>query len=262
MVRGRLQPGGTNRRIYARRELVQQYAAKRMLYPAEAAVLKRYRDDVAERAVLELGSGAGRLAAHLRPLTSRYVGVDISPHMVEYCRTLLPDLTFSVGDMNDLGEFPDGGFSTVFAIANLLDVVDHDDRLGVLRAVHRLLAPNGLFVFSSHNLNWSQMGEPPHLELSLRPLVLARRVVDHARARYQRARHRHLEKHTRDYAVVTDSGHDYTVLHYYVARKTQHHQLANHGFTLLDTLDPEGRILADTDDDCRWPSLVYVARRT
>lgn len=251
-----------NRRIYARPELVQQYAAKRMLYPAEAAVLKRYPDDVAERPVLELGCGAGRLAAHLRALTSRYVGIDISRHMVEYCHGLLPDLTFKVGDINDLGEFPDGGFSTVFAIANLIDVVDHDDRLAVLRAVHRLLAPNGLFVFSSHNLNWSQMGEPPRLELSLRPLVLARRVVNHARARYQRARHRHLEQHTPDYAVVTDSGHDYSVLHYYVARQTQRRQLANHGFTLLDTLDPDGRLLADTDDDRGWSSLVYVARRT
>jgi SAM-dependent methyltransferase len=259
--RHRPQPGEINRRIYERRELVQQYAAKRMLYPAEAAVLKRHLDDVAERAVLELGCGAGRLAAHLRPLTARYVGIDVSPHMVEYCRQLLPDLTFAVGDMNDLTEFPDGGFSTVFAIANLFDVVAHDDRLAVLRAVHRLLAPNGLLVFSSHNFNWSAMGEPPHLELSLRPFVLARRVVHHARARYQRARRKHLEQHTRDYAVVTDSGHDYTVLHYYVARLTQRRQLADVGFTLLDTLDPEGRLLTDTDDDRRWPSLVYVARR-
>jgi SAM-dependent methyltransferase len=253
--------GGINRGVYAKRELVQQYAAKRMLYPAEAAVLKRYRDDVAERRVLELGCGAGRLAAHLRPLTAHCVGIDISPHMVEYCQKLLPDLTFAVGDMNELTEFPDAGFSTVFAIANLLDVVDHDDRLDVLRAIHRLLAPNGLFVFSSHNLNWSQMGEPPHLELSLRPLVLARRVVDHARARYQRARHRHLEQHTRDYAVVTDSGHEYSVLHYYVGRQTQRRQLADLGFTLLDTLDPDGRLLSDTDDDRRWSSLMYVARR-
>jgi SAM-dependent methyltransferase len=250
-----------NREIYARPELVQQYAAKQMLYPAEAAVLERYLDDVAERPVLELGCGAGRLAAHLRPLTSNYVGIDISPHMVEYCRKLLPDFTFSVGDINDLTAFPGGRFSTVFAIANLLDVVDHDDRLGVLRGVHRLLAPNGLFVFSSHNFNWTEMGEPPHLELSLRPLVLARRVVDHARARYRRARRKHLEQHTRDYAVVTDAGHDYTVLHYYVGRQTQRHQLADAGFTLLDTLDPDGHLLADTADDRAWSSLVYVARR-
>jgi SAM-dependent methyltransferase len=259
--RPRVQPGEINRGLYARRALVRKYAAKRMLYPAEAAVLKRYLDDVAKRPVLELGCGAGRLAAHLQPLTSRYVGIDISPHMVEYCQSLLPDLTFAVHDMNDLGEFADDGFSTVFAIANVLDCVGHDDRLGVLRAVHRVLAPGGLFVFSSHNLSWSQMGEPPRLELSLRPHVLARRVVDHVLARFQRARHKHLEQRTRDYAVVTDSGHDFTVLHYYIARKTQGHQLADHGFTLLDTLDLDGGYLADTDDDRRWSSLVYVARR-
>lgn len=165
----------------------------------------------------------------------------------------------AVGDINDLGAFPDGRFSTVFAVANLLDVLGHDNRLGVLRAVHRILAPGGLFVFSSHNLNWSRMGEPPHLELTLRPLVLARRVFEHAFARFQRARRRNLEQHTRDYAVVTDSGHEYTVLHYYIARETQRQQLSDCDFTLVDTIDPEGRFVDDTDDDRAWSSL-YVAR--
>jgi SAM-dependent methyltransferase len=251
----------SNRRVYASPGLVAQYAAKRMLYPSEAAVLERYRDDVANQHVLELGCGAGRLATHLRPLTARYVGIDISPHMVEYCHGLLPDLTFAVADITNLAAFADGAFSTVFAIANLLDVVGHDDRLGVLRAVHRVLAPGGLFVFSSHNLRWSHMGEPPRLELSVRPLVLARRIVEHALARFRRARRRHLEQHTRDFAVVTDSGHEYTVLHYYIARATQRHQLADRGFTLLETIDPDGRSLADTDDDRGWSSLLYVARR-
>ncbi|HEY4244434.1 MAG TPA: class I SAM-dependent methyltransferase [Kofleriaceae bacterium] len=250
-----------NSRLYRRPELVRQYAQKTTLYPAEAAALARYADDIRGRAVLELGCGAGRLTAHVAPLASRYVGVDISPHMVSYCRARFEDLEFLVRDMREIRELPDGAFRAVFAIANLLDAIDHADRLRVLASIRRVLAPGGLLVFSSHNRAWEQLGAPPRLELSPHPLELLRRSADFARAHLRRRRARRLEQHTPDYAVVTDPGHDFGVLHYYIARATQTRQLAAHGFTLLDAFDGAGNPLTQHGDDRASPSLVYVARR-
>jgi len=251
-----------NARLYRRPGTVRQYTTMRELYPAEAAALARYRDDLVDRAVLDLGCGAGRLAVHVQPFVARYLGLDISPHMVSYCRSHLPDLEFAVGDMLEL-HLADESFGAIFAIANLFDAVDHVDRLRVLRAVHRLLAPGGLLVFSSHNRNWSGMGAPPTLDVggSLRGLLRGAAEYALARAHQLVARVRRLEHHTRDYSVVTDPGHDFRVLHYYIARATQSQQLAHHGFSLLDTFSADGHPLSPSEPDHACPSLVYVARR-
>jgi SAM-dependent methyltransferase len=250
-----------NDRLYQRPELVRQYARKTALYPPEVSVLVRYGDEIRGQAMLEIGCGAGRLAAHVAALASRYVGIDVSPHMVAHCQARFSALEFMVRDMRDLCALPDQSFRTVFAIANVLDAVDHADRLRVLTAIRRLLAPGGLLVFSSHNRDWEGLGAPPHLELTVRPLELLRRGADYARARIRRHLARRFEQHTRDYAVVTDEGHDYGVLHYYIARPIQARQLADHGYAMLDAFDANGGALDAHAEDRASSSLLYVARR-
>ena len=47
-----------------------------------------------------------------------------------------------------------------------------------------------------------------------------------------------------DYAIVNDSAHHYSILHYYISRDDQERQLAEHGFELIECLDldaPAGR---------------------
>jgi len=211
--------------------------------------------------MLEIGCGAGRLTAYVSPLASRYVGLDVSPHMVAYCQARFPKLEFMVRDMRDLGMLPEAAFRSVFAIANVIDAVDHADRLRVLAAIRRVLEPGGLFAFSSHNRAWEGFGAPPRLELTVRPLALLRRGAEYARARIRRRLARRFEQHTRDYAVITDPGHDYGVLHYYIAPAIQARQLADQGFAMLDAFDANGGALNAHEDDRTSPSLLYVARR-
>jgi SAM-dependent methyltransferase len=65
---------------------VQEFEYMRFLVPDGASVL-------------ELGCGTGRLLAELR--TSRGVGIDFSPAMIEIAKTNNPDLEFTVGDVED-----------------------------------------------------------------------------------------------------------------------------------------------------------------
>ncbi|MFT3692303.1 MAG: class I SAM-dependent methyltransferase [Kofleriaceae bacterium] len=246
-----------NRRLYAR-DLVRHYARTSQLNAPEKAVLDRFAFDHAS--MLELGCGAGRFTSHVERRASRFVGVDISPHMVRHCRKRFPTSEFVERDMRDLAMHADGGFDAVFAVSNVLDCVDHWDRIQILHSLRRVIAPGGLFVFSSHNRAWTELGAKPELELTLHPITLARRLVQFGRSRIRQALARRLEQHTNEFAIVTDSGHEYSLLHYYITRAMQAEQLADHGFTLLETFAMSGDVLGDREDR-ESPSLMYVARR-
>jgi SAM-dependent methyltransferase len=248
-----------NGALYRRADLVSAYVATE-LYPPEAIALVRYRDDIQDRRVLELGCGAGRLATYLRPLTDHYLGLDCSEHMIAYCRQKLAGLSFVRGDMREL-PFAAGSFDAVFAVFNLFDAVDQEDRLKVLAETRRVLRPGGLLVFSSHNRDWKHIGVGPRLRFKLNPLSQARCVVDYLReiANYRRIKSQ--ERWEAEYAVVCDDAHGFAALHYYIRRAVQAQQLTAAGFRLLECLDEMGLTLA-TDADDRDNSTIHFIART
>lgn len=250
-----------NGRLYRNADLVRVYAQTK-LFPPEATALVRYRDDIQDRRVLDLGCGAGRLAVYLRPHTDEYVGSDVSPHMVAHCRRVFEEFPFVQADMRSLTPFGSGSFDTVFAVSNLFDAVSHEDRLRVLAEVRRVLAPQGLLIFSSHNREYIHAGAAPRLEFHRNPLTQLRLFIDHLQARANHRRIKPLHRFESDYALLNDSGNNYCSLHYYVSRDVQAEQLAGAGFKLLDSLDELGRTLDPAKMDRADQSIFYVARRT
>lgn len=247
-------------RLYGRPDLVPVYAVTHLV-PAEAITLIVHREDINARRVLDLGCGAGRLAAYLRPLTALYTGVDISPHMVEYCRRTFQDLQFIQGDMRSLPQLQDGSFDAVFAVFNLLDAVSHEDRLRTLAEIHRLLAPKGLFMFSAHNRGYLLAKEGPRMRWSRNPITQLRLLADYVKAVANRRRIGRLQRNEADYSLLNDAGHNYAVLHYYIDREAQTRQLTDAGFVLLECLNERGETLASGSDDSSSASIHYVARR-
>jgi ubiquinone/menaquinone biosynthesis C-methylase UbiE len=65
-----------------------------------------------EDKVLDAGCGYGRLA----PYCTNYVGIDLSPDLIERARTLYPDKEFIVGDCRNL-PFPDQSFDFAVLIS-------------------------------------------------------------------------------------------------------------------------------------------------
>jgi hypothetical protein len=70
-----------------------------------------------------------------------------------------------------------------------------------------------------------------------------------------------LQRHERDYAILTDEFSDYSLLHYYVDRDAQERQLAEAGFELLSCLDLDGREVRAGEQAPLHSELHYVARR-
>jgi len=107
--------------------------------------------DVREQRVLDLGCGPGFYAEELVARGAReVVGVDASPTMVELARARVPHhATFRVHDLEASLDWLE---AVAFDLAVMALVIHHiDDRVGVLREVHRVLRPEGRLVVSTHH---------------------------------------------------------------------------------------------------------------
>lgn len=245
--------------------------ANRRLRPVEVILIARYQQALSGR-VLEVGCGAGRILGYLVALGGEAHGVDISQSMVDYCRRTYPEAQVHVGDLRRLPETVEGPFDAVIAPDNVLDVVDPAQRRQALDGIRSLLAPDGLLIFSSHNLAAVDMPQAPvnagpgagagggalsrfaHMSLA----SVADRLTRLPRQLRNRRRVGPLQVRHADYAILNDIEGDYGALHYYVRHADQARQLADAGFTLLECLESEGRRVPEGRDGVS-PWLHYVA---
>nr|HEX4314956.1 class I SAM-dependent methyltransferase [Kofleriaceae bacterium] len=233
----------------------------------ERAALEAIEDTVRGRPILDLGVGGGRTTFDLRELSPDYVAIDYSPEMVAACRARYPDVDVRVGDARDLSQLPSDHFALVLFSCNGLGMLGHADRLRVLAEVRRVLAPAGVFAFSTHNLdaraNHRRLALP-ELELVSNPLRSAVRTLRFARRTVvravNRARYRRHEEHHGGWAILNSECLDYGTLLYHVTLAEARRQLAAAGFAgdRVIAYDLSGfAIEAGTTDD----SILYLARR-
>ena len=250
-----------NRETFSRSDVVGAYEDF-SLQPPEVFILLDHLEQLRDRRVLDLGCGTGRTAPFLATYASEYLGVDFAAPMVEIARSRLPGLRFEVGDATNLAAYADGSFDVVVFSFNGIDYVGHEDRLTALREAKRVLAPHGLFIFSSHNRHCSGISRHPRLALDWRPWRLARGTWDYVLALWNHQRHRRGELETPTYALINDSAHNFGLLTYYVDRGAQERQLTEQGFKCEAVYaSGDGRLLKASDDDRRCAWLYYVARK-
>jgi len=115
------------------------------------SLLDEWRLLGADRRVLEIGSGIGRMQAGLSPHVAEAQGIDISPKMIEVSRRRckgLPNVHFSLSSGRDLAGFPDERFELVLAVDSFPYV--HQAGPEVVEAYFqeaaRVLVPGGEFV--------------------------------------------------------------------------------------------------------------------
>jgi len=130
--------------------IAEYYAALDYLTPCEKLLFDTYVKP--GMSILDLGVGGGRTTPCLSSIAGRYVGVDYSSRMVAACRKKFPLLEFEVANAADLSRFTSSSFDTVTMTFNGLDYVIPDaSRFCALKEIRRVLKPEGIFIFSSHN---------------------------------------------------------------------------------------------------------------
>jgi SAM-dependent methyltransferase len=98
--------------------------------------------------VLDVACGEGYLSRFLAPLGPREVlGVDISSALIDIARerTDAPYVSFRIEDAQELASLCDASFDVAVSQMAVMDIADHR---ALFRSVHRVLQPDGSFVFS------------------------------------------------------------------------------------------------------------------
>ena len=236
--------------------------------PGEQAAVAYVAAEVGSRPILDIGVGAGRTTTILQAISRDYIGIDYTKEMVDACRARHPDARIEHMDARDLSAFADNQFALVVFSFNGIDAVDLDDRHKVLREVHRVLQPDGLFIVSAHNRDGPGFGEQPHLHLafSWNPLKLGWRTWRLARSLVPTfrnfRRYRGLNEAHDDWAIMNAGAHDFGIVIMYTTLAEQRRQLQDAGFKtelVLDNVNGQP-VTDDTDTRAIW-WFHFVARK-
>ncbi|HEX9147720.1 MAG TPA: class I SAM-dependent methyltransferase [Thermoanaerobaculia bacterium] len=108
-----------------------------------------------EKTALDLGSALGDVCFLLAPLVKEAIGVDASAHAIELAERRrrergLENVRFLRADVADLAGVADGSVDVAGAF-DLLEHVDDETVRRMLRALRRVLKPNGVFVAYTPN---------------------------------------------------------------------------------------------------------------
>jgi SAM-dependent methyltransferase len=215
--------------------------------PGERAALANIEGEVRGRRILDIGVGGGRTVPLLRRISDDYLAVDYTPELVDACRARHPGVRVLAGDARDLSMIEDESVGLAVFSFNGIDAVTHEDRARVLAAVHRVLAKDGVFLFSTHNRRGPGYGESLHFGfwLSKNPITLGARLlrsIAHApQTLRNRRRYGTLGEEGDDYGIRNASAHDHGILVHYITLEGEARELERAGF------DPHVRVYSSRD---------------
>ncbi len=233
----------------------------------ERLIINEIADEVRSEPILDIGVGAGRTAWMLRLLSADYVALDWSPEMVEACRREHPGLDVREADARDLSAFDADSFKLVLFSFNGIDVLGHADRLRVLNEIHRILKPDGLFVYSTSNKNGGLYGYRPWDVLERRGWYDTARFLlrfPSSVPRYWRTyrnwwhKRRYAEDHGA-WAICTSRAYEFGVVLHWTRPSTEREALNSAGFALSECRTNHGVPLQDDSTDCMY--FYVIARK-
>ncbi len=247
------------------RTAVDSYSNRDKLNPPEEAALSSVADELRNKRILDIGVGGGRTVKALRQISEDYIGVDYVQEMIDECRHRFPGVRFEHADARSLTQFQDRSFDLiVFACAGI-SMVDHVGRIAILKEARRLLAPNGVFIFSTYNRDSAEHDAWfyfPEYEFSANPAKFLWRTASflgHTAYRIMnRWRYKRHEVSTKEYSIINDQYHDYRTMMYYITLEKQRQQLAAIGFKPNPKVyDAAGKPVTQ---NTRGDSMTFVVR--
>lgn len=258
--------GNANHSFYNNPTTVEYFGTfKKELFKAEAVILDSLRDEIKDQPILEIGIGGGRITEYLRLLSADYTGVDYSEKMIEFCRQKFRDLPLFVCDARNMSCFRAERFSAVMFGYNGIDEVGLNDRLLILQEIYRVLKRNGVFIFSSHNLDWESIPSCFRKNLSFRgegfKSIQANfiRLWVYASGIANWLRTRMLRKGQATFLEYEDSP-GIALPVYYSSQPAQVAQLQSVGFREVQAISMDGEPLDDHNRG-KYFMIFYVARK-
>lgn len=255
--------------FYKDPNVVNFYRNSSGLKPAETALLSRFRNELQDQPILDIGIGGGRTTSPLLQLTQSYVGIDFSKEMILAARQKFPGVDLLVCDARDLSMFKDGHFAAVFFWGGGLDDIAAD-RSRVLQEINRVLG-SGIFLLMTHNFDAHNMRRylKNRLRLSRNPGLLIHDNLLRLRSYISYIYNWFWSTvHHSGYAIYGEYEESLggrpelgTILPtYYMSRDAQAQQLIEHGFTDVEVWDQSGNAV-ESGRVVKDLFLFYVARK-
>ncbi len=248
----------SNKETYEREDVVHYYTDVMVkLEKPEEAILRLLKNRLKDMKMLDLGVGGGRTTPYFAELVKEYVGVDYSRSMIKACKErfkLNEHLSFKVADARNLKEFKDNSFDFVLFSFNGLDYMDEHDRIKALKEIKRVLKDDGVFAFSSHNLN--SLETIYSVCWSKNIFKSFKRIVKYCTIVIMNGTPEKLKK--KDWAIIHDSSHKFGLQTYYAKPAFQIQQLREFSFKNLKMFSlEEGKEISTSNLEEVNDSWIY-----
>jgi len=247
-----------HKNTFAREDVVNHFRNFEPLFETERVLFAKLSPRLKDSKILDIGVGGGRTTRHLLEISSDYIGIDYVPQFAEETARKYPNTKICCGDATNLKDFDKDPFDFVLFSYNGIDYVPHSDRQVALDEAYRVLKPGGIFMFSSHNRDYKYFNKLPwhrDIEYTVSFLRFCTYCLYHLPKHYEMKKY---EIHNDDYALVNDSDHRYSLLHYYISIDKQVEHLNDAGFINVEAYDKDGN-LVESDRSSHW--IYYLAHK-
>lgn len=230
-------------------DVVQWYVRLDKLVDVEISVFDKYREKIAAGDLLDIGIGGGRTTRCLINMCKKYIGLDYSLNFVNSVRKQFPNEDIRLMDARDLSSFGNNSFDFVNFSFNGLDYVDLEGRTRVLNEVYRVLKPDGVFFFSTHNKSHPTFNKFPWLYKTntlLTNIKTAIKLLPYIPKHYLRKIE---ETINTDFAIINDSAHNFNLMTFYTTPEFLVRQLSKSHFTDIELMLKNGNTTIDNHYD-------------
>lgn len=214
--------------------------------------------------LLDIGVGGGRTIPLMTQWGHKYVGIDYVPALINRAKKRYPTSDLREMDARNL-MFDDDTFGLVTFSFNGIDSVGEAGRLQVLNEVHRVLQPNGYFVFSALNHygtsdrqlrlkpRWSELVSPKNLLLW--PIKFTMRYVNILQSKK-------IAHEGKNYSRRVVAAHEYGLIGRYTSFSRQCDELERNGFIVEKCFTSFGEEITNRNETLEHvPYIHYVARK-
>lgn len=234
--------------------VVKWYEKLEKLIEVETAVFNKYKETLAGGKVLDIGIGGGRTTRNLINSCKEYIGLDYSMNFVTSVKKQFTSADIRLMDARDLSAFPDNTFDFINFSFNGIDYVDLEGRIRILNEVYRVLKPNGVFFFSTHNKSHSTFNKLPWFSDTnnlITNIKTAIKLLPYLPKHYLRKKE---EVFREDFSIINDSAHNFDLMTFYTTPEFLIQQLRNSRFSNIVLMLKN----SNTPLDNRYDDWIFV----
>ncbi len=212
---------------------------------AEKKIFEIHKDLLKHAKLLDIGIGGGRTTAFLIDKCKIYTGIDYSKGFVDTVKQKYPGADIHLMDARDLIGIESNSCDLVNFSFNGIDYVGLEDRKKILSEVFRVLKPNAIFFFSTHNKDHKTFDQFPWLDKNNNFITNLKTFIKLLPFLPRHFSKKNEEIRLNDHAVINDSAHNFGLLTFYASPKFLKKQLIEHHFSEITLFSKNGEAVND-----------------